>query len=320
MLSRAEELAEMKRIDLCQFVASRGFVLDRKQSSRCSVVMRHPNGDKLIIGRTPSGSYMYFNVKGNDKGTILDFVQARDRISLGEVRKVLRPWLCHNATPLPALPKLPFELQPSEHDAAQVLAAWINAKPLGVSHPYLENERRIPREVLTHPIFEDRIRRDHRQNALFVHHNQAGVCGIEIKNRGFTGFSPGGIKGLASSRPQNSDRQMVICETFIDMLSYAALYGIEGKRFFSTAGQISPAQGECLRSAAVKMPPGSTIILALDHDNGGLKLAERLKTELAAAGLEIREDFPPRPGDDWNDVLKRGSLAASFATAAPELK
>jgi hypothetical protein len=305
MQTRSDELAEMKRIDFCQYVASRGFVLDRKHSSRCSVVMRHPNGDKLIIGRAKSGQFMYFNAKGNDNGTIIDFVQSRDRISLGEVRKMLRPWLGSGASPLLSLPTLPFELQPSEHDAARVLATWMKANPIGQTHAYLETERKIPREVLAHEVFRDRVRRDERRNALYVHFNQVGVCGIEIKNIGFTGFSPGGIKGLACSRSQSNDRQMIICETFIDMLSYAALHGIEGNRFFSTAGQISPAQGECLRSAASKMPQGSMVVLALDHDEGGLVLAAKIEAELATTGLPIMRDLPPCPGDDWNDVLRR---------------
>lgn len=317
MQSRPDELDALKRIDLCQYTASRGFVLDRRNSSRCSIVMRHPNGDKLIIGRTKSGQYVYFNAKGNDNGTIIDFVQSRDRLSLGEVRKELRPWLGTNAGPLLALPTLPFELQPSEHDAARVLATWLKARPIGQTHAYLESERQIPREVLKHAAFSDRIRRDDRHNALYVHFNQAGVCGVEIKNRGFTGFSPGGVKGLACSRPYDTDQQMVICETFIDMLSYAALNGINGKRFFSTAGQISPAQGECLRSAASRMPSGSVIVLALDHDEGGFELAAKIEAELATVGMAIMRDLPPRPGEDWNDVLRRERSPHIHIAASP---
>ncbi|MCG6157632.1 DUF3991 and TOPRIM domain-containing protein [Rubinisphaera margarita] len=304
MTSRSTELEDMKRIDLCQYVASRGFVLDRRQSSRSSVVMRHANGDKLIIAKSPNGQYVYFNAKGSDNGTIIDFIQSRDRVSLGEVRKLLRPWLTSGGSFPTDLPTLPITLQPSQHDAAQVLANWLKARPLGRSNHYLEQEREIPAAVLHHAVFRDRIRIDDRSNILFPHFNAAGLCGFEIKNLGWTGFSPGGIKGLACSRPRPDDHTMVICETAIDLLSYAAIKGIEGHRFFSTAGQISPLQGECLRSAARKMPEKSVIVLAFDNDAGGHRLAEQVQEALGSAERMLITDFPGPVGADWNDVLR----------------
>lgn len=304
MLSRSEELEAMKRIDLCQYAASRGFILDRKSSSRSSFVMRHTNGDKLIVGKTSSGQYIYFNAKGNDNGTIIDFVQAWDHASLGEVRKTLRPWL--NGTPisLQQLPPLPIKLEPSEHDAARVMAAWMNTKPIYKTHPYLEYERKIPRELLMSPLLHDRIRIDARNNAVFPHFNQSGLCGFEQKNRGWTGFSPGGVKGLACTHPQEHDRMMVVCETVIDMLSYAALHGLNGKRLFSTAGQISPLQVECLRSAVSNMPDDATVVLAFDNDDGGYQLTEKVREALSDCDREIITHFPAQVGSDWNDVLQ----------------
>ncbi len=317
MRSRADELEDMKRIDLRQYAAARGFVFDRKHSSRSSAVMRHPNGDKLIIAKNAQGQYVYFNAVGDDSGTIIDLIQSRDRVSLGEVRKLLRPWLGRDPAPLRNLPTLPLELQPSEHNAAQVLAEWMKARPIGKTHPYLEDERKIPRDVLCHPIFHDRIRRDERRNALFAHFNQAGLCGMEIKNRGWTGFAPGGVKGLACSRPRPDDREMVVCETAIDMLSYAALKGIHGRRFFSTAGQISPMQAECLRSAFRNMPQGSTVVLAFDHDDGGKTLAVQVREALAPTGCPLTEDFPQMPGADWNDVLRTHDDTMRRVTVSP---
>lgn len=309
MQSRTDELEDMKRIDLCRYAASCGFVIDRRQSSRSSAVLKHPNGDKLIVARTKNGQFMYFNAKGSDNGTIIDFVQARDQCSLGEVRKLLRPWLNGSDPPPLSEPTLPIELQPSEHDAAQVLGRWLQAKPIGQTHSYLETERNIPREVLKHPMFEDRIRIDARGNALFPHYNQAGLCGFEIKNSGWTGFASGGIKGLACSRPRPDDLQLVICETFIDLLSYAAMKGLNGKRLFSTAGQISPLQAECLRSAVHNMPTGSRVVLALDNDDGGRSLAQQIRDTLGSTGCHIIEDVPPDPGADWNDVLRLVALS-----------
>jgi hypothetical protein len=66
------------------------------------------------------------------------------------------------------------------------------------NHPYLEEERCIPRAVLLDSRFAGRIKSDRHGAAVFPHvdaHNE--VCGYELKNRGgFTGFAPGGRKGI----------------------------------------------------------------------------------------------------------------------------
>ncbi|WP_425400413.1 toprim domain-containing protein [Aeoliella sp.] len=318
--TRNDELEALKtQINLSEYMASRGFALDPKTSSRHYSVMRHPNGDKCIVTRKANRHWIYANAHDSrDSGTIVDFVQLRDRVSIGEVRKELRPWLGQSglsaASPLPQFP----ELVPSQHDAAKVGAAWENANPIHSHHEYLESERQIT-NVLADPIFSDRIRTDQRRNALFAHFNTDGLCGFEIKNRGFTGFSTGGVKGLFCSRPGLDDSELVICETAIDALSFATLFGTNGKRFVSTAGQISPLQRSLLQSAAQKMPRGSTIILAMDNDPGGHKLAEAIADALSEVnGKQVTQHLPPREGEDWNDVLCR-SPTSQMRTAAPTL-
>lgn len=307
---RSEELGDFKtQINLCQYAASRGFELDRRQSSRGSAVMRHPSGDKLIVARSTNRHWIYFNVHdARDRGTIIDFVQSRDRASLGEVRKELRPWLGRNE-PISTFTKGSYpELSPVEHDVARVLCVWLQAEPIDGTHPYLEHARRLPAAVLSDPIFDDRIRIDARQNALFPHFGAKGLCGFEVKNQGFTGFSPGGVKGLWCSRPRRNDRQLVICETAIDALSYASLFGCEEKRLVSTAGQISPVQAKLLQSAATKIPDGGQIVLAMDNDAAGRQLAETIAETLLEAKIyphAIRKHVPDAEKEDWNDVLRR---------------
>lgn len=307
MDDRNTELENFKRINLCDYASSRGFVADRRASSKHSMVMRHARGDKLIIGRDSSGKYYYFNAKGSDAGTIIDLCQMLDGGSLGDVRKTLRGFDGSIHRQAPSSP-LPFVLQPSEHNAAGVLAAWMAMKPIQSGHSYLTEFRGISAVVQADPIFRDRIRRDKRNNAVFPHFNQSGLCGFELKNgnatgTSFTGFSPGGVKALACSRPRVTDREMVVCETAIDMLSLATLEGTDKRRFFSTAGQISPMQAECLRSAAANMPDGSRVVLALDNDEGGRKIASEIKQALQSSALPLIEHFPPHAGQDWNDVL-----------------
>lgn len=308
MHTRTDELENFKRINLHEYASTRGFVLDQRKSSRHSVVMRKANGDKLIIGKAPNGVYYYFNAKGNDSGTIIDLVQALDGGTLGDVRRTLRAYDGSSVHP-PSF-TLPFELQPSQHDAARVLSGWMKAKPLRKPHPYLTDIRNISEVVQLDPIFHNRIRIDHRGNMVVPHFNSSGLCGYELKNgtsRGttFTGFSPGGVKALACSRPRDTDRAMIVCETAIDMFSLATLEGTDRRRFFSTAGQISPMQAECLRSAAANMPADSQVFLAFDNDDGGKKLTEQVRTALNTIDLPIHTYFPDLAGGDWNDVLSQ---------------
>ena len=313
MLTRDAELEKFKKqINLCEYAASVGFFLDQNSSSRCSAVMRHSNGDKVVIAVTSSKHWVYFNVHGGsqeDSGTIIDFVQARKKVTLGDVRKELRPWIGK-----PRLVEqggsrlLPMDLQPAEYDAARVVGKWMNAKRITSSPRYLLNDRRLPSSVLADPVFADRLRTDQRSNILFPHWNQHGsLCGYEVKNRNFTGFAPGGTKGLWCSRPRTHDQTMVLAETAIDALSVAAIFGPAGKRFFSTAGQISPAQAACVCSAVKRMSADAEIWLAFDHDDGGLKLAQQVKDALSTLTGNTRKvimSLPPNFGEDWNDVLR----------------
>jgi hypothetical protein len=75
-------------IDLRTYAAGQGYTLDRKASWRGSAVMRHANGDKVIIKRDADEHYVYFSVRDEaDHGSIIDFVQHRLGLNLGAVRR-----------------------------------------------------------------------------------------------------------------------------------------------------------------------------------------------------------------------------------------
>jgi hypothetical protein len=87
---------------ICAYAASQGYVLDRKESWRGSAVMRHANGDKVIIKRDADGHYVYFSVRSDtDHGTIIDFTQHRLGLTFGAIRKELRPWIGKSVEVLP---------------------------------------------------------------------------------------------------------------------------------------------------------------------------------------------------------------------------
>jgi len=300
-----EELERFKHINLSEFAASRGYALDRRESSRNSAVMRHPNGDKIIIAKNEaSGDWIYFSVRDDrNNGTIIDFVQHLEGVSLGRVRQILRAWL---GSPRPVgiqLHAFVRDLLPVSRDRAGVMQTWEQAKNC-FALPYLTG-RGIGPDVLLLPRFVRRVRVDQRNNALFPHYDKDGLCGFEIKNKDFTGFAKGGVKGLWYSQALPTDRQLVLTESAVDALSYHVLHPDElWTRYMSTGGELNPQQPALLRSAMEKLPAGAVVLLAFDNDEGGEKLSEEVKA-IAPAGRTLRRVLPDaETGKDWNDMLK----------------
>ncbi|HVP46112.1 MAG TPA: DUF3991 domain-containing protein [Bryobacteraceae bacterium] len=291
-----------KGIDLRAYAAAQGYRLDRKESWRGSSVMRHPNGDKIVIKLGGDGHYLYFSVRDDgDNGTIIDFVQKRQNVSLGAARKELRPWIGQPSSALPAFPPL----RVTSKDRLKVEAAYARMRD-AARHPYLENERALPASVLDRERFTGRIRIDARGNAVFPHFDLDGLCGYEIKNKGFTGFASGGAKGLWLSNLLPDDERLVFCESAIDALSHAALYPDDRARYASIGGKLNPQQPELIRAVIARMPAKARIVAAMDADADGAKLAEMVREAVQLSG---RDDLAfvfqePRGFKDWNDQLR----------------
>ena len=313
-----DELEAFKTaINLTEYAAAQGYALDAKASSRNSKVMRDARGDKLVIARGEDGHWIYFSVRDvSDNGTIIDFVQHREGVRLGGVRRRLRPWIGGDpglVRPAPAL--FAQRIATVSKDRLQVLGELARMQPLSW-HRYLEEERQIPRALLQSPRFAGRIRIDRRRNVIFPHADAEGPCGYEIKNRHFTGFARGGEKGLWFSAARAGDKALVIAETGIDALSYALLHPDDHARYASIAGAMNPSQPDLLGRAIARMGQGASIRIATDNDPDGRKLAAQLAAiaaNSARADLAIVQDLPAGEGSDWNDCLKANPPAASVA-------
>jgi hypothetical protein len=305
-------------INLTEYAAAQGYRLDRKASSRNSAVMRNDAGDKIVIARGHDGHWIYFSVRDDfDNGTIIDFVQKRKGVKLGGVRQELRPWTSGGwGAPVRPHPDLfAKEIAPVNKGRAQILGALALMKPLAF-HGWLEDERAIPRTLLQAPRFAGKITVDFRANVVFPHADQDGPCGYEIKNRGFTGFAKGGDKGLWFSAARAGDMTLVIAESGIDALSYAALHPDEHARYASTGGAMNPNQPALIRAAIEKMGQGSRIVIATDNDDGGRALAEQIEALARESGrgdLAVIRHLPEDEGQDWNDVLRGRSAAVAVA-------
>jgi len=301
----ASELEKFKTdIDLRAYAAAQGYQLDMKCSWHGSAVMRHGNGDKIIISREDDGHYVYWSVRDDsDHGTIIDFVLYRQRnASLGQVRRQLCAWSGSQAQV--AHVSLP-PLRKTAKNRLRIQSRY-NSMSIAHSNAYLEQERSIPALALQYWRFDDTVRTDRKGNSVFPHYDTEGLCGYEIKNTGFTSFAPGGTKGLWLSKTIREDNRLVICESAIDALSHAVLFQGCRTRYASIAGKPTSVQLNLLRVETGRMGPGSEIVAAMDSDKAGRVLADLVRCAFDASGradVTFRKEEPDG-FKDWNDQLK----------------
>jgi hypothetical protein len=278
------------------------------------VLRRGP--DKIVVKRNRNGHYVFFSVRDDsDNGTLIDFLQRRQNLSLGAVRQILRPWIGRSATP----PQFP-ELEPTSSDRMRVESQY-RRMDNAQRYPYLEQERCLPAVVLSSPRFAGRVRIDRRGNTVFPHFDAAGLCGYEIKNRGFTGFASGGEKGLWFSHTCPHDQRLILAESAIDALSHAALFPDteDQTRYASLGGKPNSKQPGLLQATIAMLPEGSEILAAFDADEAGRVLVEVVRRAVANVAsrtgrvdLIFQTHLPAQEGDDWNQVLQRTRLGLSI--------
>jgi hypothetical protein len=90
-------------MNLGEFAAGYGcYALNRRESSKSSLVMRHTDSDKIIIATGEDGHAVFFSVKAEASGSIFDFVMHREHCGFAEDLHILRN---HSTAQIPAIPK-----------------------------------------------------------------------------------------------------------------------------------------------------------------------------------------------------------------------
>ncbi len=304
-MKRNEELDQFKsKINLVEYIQDNGYELDQKKSSTNCIVLKDNQGDKILVGldKTDRHYFYYSLTTETDKGSIIDFIQKRKNLNLGEVRKELRPWINNNYS-LTYKPtnKSSIKLTPTSKDKYQIVAQFESFQTIN-NHPYL-NQRGINQNTINNPRFKGTIYLDSRNNAIFPHRDREGVCGYELRNHNFKGFSNGGTKGLWVSNSSSKDEKLVICESPLDCLSYHQLFPDDKTRYFATSGTLSEKQKDLLRTAFENInEKKGEMIIATDRDVGGKEIAQELK-EIAPKTAQISRHVP-KYQKDWNEALK----------------
>lgn len=300
--NRNDELEEFKQIDLVNYVRSYGYKPVRGEVSRNSASLKNEStGHKIVVTRESDGHFVYFSANGgSDSGTIIDFVQKQHGYNIGEVRKHLRGFSPDIATAERS--QKAILLQPTNRSRGDIVRK-LTMMP-GVTyeggHAYLAR-RGLGADILTHERFINRIRTGERGEAVFPHYDKEGVCGYEQKNQGFTGFSPGGTKGIWTSNSSKADTRLFIGESAIDCMSHFAIHKDANTRYISTGGSWNDKTPELIKEAAAKHP-GKTVILGFDNDDGGKTFEKTTRELLKDSGKELVTQWPER-GKDWNDQL-----------------
>ena len=301
---RKQELEKFKtEINLVEYAQSFGYQYITKQSSRNSAVLRHENGDKIVVATDSDGHGVYFSVRDEaDNGTIVDFVQNRSNPSLGGVRKELRDWKDQPRVQSSRFTSVD-KPQPVTRDRLSIIKAASNFKVVQ-SHPYLE-KRGIDRSIQDCDRFMGTVAVDDRGNAIFPHYDGEFMTGFTIKNKNYTGFSKGGTKALWRSQTSEADRRLVIVESAIDAMSYHQLFTDKNPhtRYISTGGTISKYQLDLIKTAMTDMANlDGEIVIATDNDEAGNKLSLTLAKE-APSKSKISRDVPEQR-KDWNELLQ----------------
>ncbi|MCA9235612.1 MAG: toprim domain-containing protein [Planctomycetales bacterium] len=320
-LDRRSELEAFKRLNLSLIASSFGYEIDRRKSTRHSVLMESGN-DKIIVAQNGQ-HYVYCSVYDTaSSGTVIDFAQRviDPGCSLGRVRQLLRPFLNSGyvrKTESRCSGRFAKEIRPSETDLVGVAARMASFVPIAPSHPYLTEQRGVPADLLTSKRLTGRVLCCPRRGSVVFPHwgrpaggGEADRClvGYEIKGPGVNLFSKGGRKGLWMSAGRPGDRILAFAESGLDALSYLAVRADADARAASVSGRLNPDQPALMLAAVRRMEEGARVVAAFDNDEAGDRLTEELAAIVVDAGrsdLSFVEDRPRQRGADWNDVLKR---------------
>lgn len=318
-MDRQSELDAFKALNLSVIACAFGYAIDRKKSTRHSVLMTN-GSDKIIVSQNGQ-HYIYCSVYAADSnGTVIDFAQKviEPGCSLGRVRQLLRPFLDrgHLAQVQRSYAgKFAAEIKPSETDLVAVAARFSRFVPITEPHPYLCQARGIPFDLLQSSRLAGRVLRCPQTEAIIFPHwgwpsatesSERCLVGYEIKGPSLNMFSKSGRKGLWISAGKKTDRRLAFCESGLDAISYLAMRGHEGLRVASISGQMNSQQPALIQAAIEHLGQRAQIIAAFDNDRGGDELTEQLAKIAEAISdreIEFKDDRPADPGYDWNRVL-----------------
>lgn len=288
-----EELRE--RVSCAAALASAGFAVDEKESTRRAVKFRR-GGEIIIVTHEGKG---WFDPLGDAKGDVFSLVKRLDHVGFAEgVERVAA--LVGFQTSAAIWRERPLR-RSTPVDAAERWRTRRKAWPGSATWRYLRDERFLPDEILGIAVRQDRLREGPHGSMWAAHADANGlVTGWEERGPEWRGFSSGGTKVLFRLGASDGLR-LCVTEAAIDAMSLAAFEGLrEGSLYLSTGGGWSPTTEAALRLLAVR--PGAQLVGATDANAQGEAFASRVRAIAEEADCDWLRLAPPV--EDWNDALK----------------
>jgi glutaredoxin 2 len=305
-----EELERFKaKIDLCEYAASKGYVVDLKKTTKKSSVMSR-GSDQVVISIGEKGYYIYFKRGPKaivDSGTIIDFVQAESNLNLGQARVELRKWLGWKNRPKINPANFRRVKQKSSVNEIALTRAFLELWDINDERSnvlsYLAS-RHIPESIVFHERISSTLRTDKYNNIIFPHFQGKTVIGWEIKNHNFTGFPEGSTKSVWFSNRYESDDTLILTEAGIEALSFFTLNPdyLKNAWILATAGGWGD-ESEQMMKLAFETYPEQKIILGFNNDEDGRKYDDAVISILKEMGDKRIPKVIKPESNDWNKDL-----------------
>ena len=305
-----DELVRFKEdINLLEFAMSYGYQYQRSESTKNSAVLR--KGDETLVVVTNDQSYgQYFSLKNQkDCGSIIDFVQNREVINLGKVRKELRPWL---PSPFPSLepslvPTKKAKRKPASQFQIERMLEWHRLTPY--RGDFLQKNFNLSRETIQ--LFAEKIRLNEDGFPCFRHVDLDGITGFEIENSLGCDFSISGKPALFVHRISDRIDRIVIVSSAAEAMAYHQLKGQTNTMYFGLGNVFSESQLELLSGALNQEDRRSIpVVNALPARSNAFEF------EMLLEGLVPRIRKEPPRGKTWSEEL---SLAQIRSVAKTDL-
>ncbi|GAP25449.1 MULTISPECIES: DUF3991 and toprim domain-containing protein [unclassified Gluconobacter] len=306
----------VKGVSCALLLERHGYLLDKPESTRNALKYRAGKGETIIVNHEGRG---WWDTGSDEKGDVFSLIQ---RLTPGlKFRDACRE-LGQLVGIEPKGAEYVRERQAKTPDVAPA-ERWQARKELKSGTKvwaYLTEERCLPEWVLRRAIMTGCIR-DGYHAAWFCHRDAAGtICGAELRGPDTKGICLSGtVKTLFRFQPGlgRTVRRLVVSESAIDALSYAALDSERTREtlYCSTAGGMGPETVEALTAELAEMAkdPAAVLVAATDNDDAGNRYAARLAELGREAGARVIRRIPHGGCKDFNDALKTVVAAARAA-------
>ena len=303
------ELEQIRASVSCAIVLEQeGFRIDRRESSRRCQKYRSDDGRIFIVNHEGRGWWdPHDSVAKGDVFKLVQYLQPG--LTIAQAWQKLRPMIGLAPREVSAGRSTRSELRP-------VADRWGRLPAVRQSSPvwrYLTGIRALPDEIVQAAIRQDVLREGRKGTACFSHRDQAGILtSFEMRGPEFRGCPTDSTKTLFRFGTEDAViRRLVVTEAAIDALPAASLdLTREGTLYLSTAGGIGP-EGTTALKALLAATAGGQLLIAVDRDTGGERMAATLSALAEAAGVAHTRILPFDGQKDWNAVLqgRRGGTA-----------